>query len=91
MPTEDQWWPDTPWRMEGFRANPELRDCFVGLHEELNQILTDANQQGETLVQVDIRVLSRVYYALLAQIQMSNQSILLEIQDLRNEILDQKK
>jgi len=76
--------------MEGFRANPELRDGFVSLHEEINEILTEASAQGDRLVEVDVRVLSRVYYALLAQIQMSNQSILLEIQDLKNEILELK-
>lgn len=86
MDEQSEWWPDTPWRLEGFRADPALRDGFVELHEELGRILESARERGNDLVPVDVRFLSTIYYALLAQIQMSNQSILLEIQDLRAEM-----
>lgn len=86
MDNEEQWWPDVPWRIEGFRANPALRDGFVELHEELGRMLAEARKAGDQLVPVDVRFLSTMYYALLAQIQMSNQAILLEIQDLRNDL-----
>jgi hypothetical protein len=91
MSLDEEWWPDVPWRMEGFRADPALKDGFLGLHEELGRILASAREQGETLVPVDVRFLSTVYYALLTQIQMSNQAILLEIQDLRADIADLKR
>ena len=90
MEQEHEWWPNTPWRMEGFRADPALCDGFVELHKELGAILDSARERGEDLVPVDVRVLSTIYYALLTQIQMSNQSILLEIQELRNEIKELK-
>jgi len=86
MNSDEQWWPDVGWRIEGFRADPALRDGFVELHEELGRMLTEAREAGDQLVPVDVRFLATMYYALLAQVQMSNQSILLEIQDLRNDL-----
>jgi hypothetical protein len=83
---DEQWWPDMPWRIEGFRADPALRDGFVGLHEELGRMLDEARQAGDQLVPVDVRFLATMYYALLTQLQMSNQAILLEIQDLRDDM-----
>lgn len=81
---DEQWWPNKQWRLEGFRANPELGDGFLQLHNELGQILKEA--EGKEFVPVDVRTLTTVYYALLAQMQISNQAILLEIQDLRNDL-----
>jgi len=86
MDAEEQWWPDVPWRLEGFRADPALKDGFLALHHEIRQIMDMAQEQGSTEVTVDVQLLGNIYYALLAQAQMSNQSILLEIQDLRNEL-----
>lgn len=91
METNEEWWPNTPWRMEGFRANPELRDGFVALHEELGDLLKAAHEKGDEFVPVDVRTLSTVYYALLAQIQISNQTVLLELQDLRNDIAEMRR
>ena len=87
MDSDEQWWPDVPWRIEGFRADPALREGFLGLHQELGRMLEDARAAGDQLVPVDVRSLATMYYALLAQMQMSNQAILLEIQDLRNDLL----
>ena len=86
MNNDEQWWPDMPWRIEGFRADPALGDGFVQMHEELGRMIQEARESGDSLVPVDVRFLSTMYYALLTQMQMSNQSILLEIQDLRNDI-----
>ena len=50
-------------------------------------MLDEARKAGDQLVPVDVRFLATMYYALLTQIQMSNQAILLEIQDLRNDLV----
>ena len=83
---DEQWWPDQPWRLEGFRADPALKDGFLEMHEAMGQMLKSARENGETTVNVDLQFLSAMYYALLTQIQMNNQTVLLEIQDLRNEL-----
>lgn len=86
MTSNEEWWPDKGWRLEGFRADPALRDGFIHLHEDLRRMLDEAQKDGAQFVPVDVRFLATMYYALLAQIQMSQQSILLEIQDLRNQL-----
>lgn len=87
---DEEWWPDQPWRMEGFRADPALKDGFLELHEALGEILRTARERGDTEVTVELQFLSMMYYALLTQIQMSNQTVLLEIQDLKTELLKLK-
>ena len=91
MDSDEQWWPDVGWTIEGFRADPALRDGFLQMHEELGRLLAEAQKAGDHLVPVDVRTLSTMYYALLTQMQMSNQSILLEIQDLRNDLAKLQK
>ena len=58
MDSDEQWWPDVGWRIEGFRADPALRDGFLQMHEELGRLLAEAQKAGDHLVPVDVRTLS---------------------------------